>query len=37
MGSAVSGSYPSPVAPKPSKKTAAEIIAEAVAEDKPSE
>jgi hypothetical protein len=37
MGSAVSGSYPSPVSPKPVKKTAAQIIADAVAEDKPSE
>jgi hypothetical protein len=37
MGSAVSGAYPSPAAPKPVKKTAAEIIADAVAEDKPSE
>jgi hypothetical protein len=37
MGSAVSGSYPSPVSAKPAKKTAAEIIADAVAEDKASE
>jgi hypothetical protein len=37
MGSSVSGAYPSPVSPKPSKKSASEIIADAVAEDKPSE
>lgn len=37
MGSAVSGAYPSPATPKPTKKTAAQIIADAVAEDKPSE